>query len=44
MMLGSKASWVSVHAGPRDKQFDAFPDESLAQWHQRLGLEERGDE
>ena len=38
MMLGSKASWVPVEAGPRDSRFDEYPDESLAQWHQRHGL------
>jgi hypothetical protein len=39
ILLGSKASWVSVQTGPNDKQFDGYPDESLAAWHQRLGLE-----
>ena len=39
MMLGSKAGWVEVDAGPRDRQFAGYPDESLADWHQRLGLE-----
>jgi hypothetical protein len=39
ILLGSKASWVPVHAGPNDKQFDGYPDESLAAWHQRLGVE-----
>ena len=39
LMLGSKAGWVPVHAGSRDKRFDEYPDESLAQWHERLGLE-----
>jgi hypothetical protein len=43
MMLGSKANWVEVHAGPHDRQFEAYPDESLAQWHQRWGLEEKDD-
>lgn len=38
MMLGSKAPWVVVRADPQDKQFDEYPEESLAQWHQRLGL------
>jgi hypothetical protein len=38
LMLGSKAPWVRVHAGAHDKQFDEYPDESLAGWHQRLGL------
>ena len=43
LMLGSKAAWVEVHADPRDKQFDEYPDESLAKWHQRLGLEDLDD-
>jgi len=41
MMLGSKAGWVEVETGPKDRQFREYPDESLAQWHQRLGLEDR---
>lgn len=40
LMLNSRASWVEVHAEPDDKLFDVYPDESLAQWHQRLGLED----
>lgn len=40
LMLGSKASWVPVHKGGQDKVFDLYPDESIAQWHQRLGLED----
>ena len=39
-MLGSKAGWVPVDAGPQDKQFDDYPEESIAEWHQRLGLED----
>jgi hypothetical protein len=39
LLLDSKASWVPVQAGPRDKQFPKYPDESIAAWHQRLGLE-----
>lgn len=38
LMLGSKASWVVPDIGPSDKTFDEYPDESLAEWHQRLGL------
>lgn len=41
MMLGSKATWVPVHADPADQLFDVYPNESLAQWHQRLALEEQ---
>lgn len=38
IMLGSKASWVPLHLGAQDKQFDAYPDESLTAWHERLGV------
>ena len=38
LMLGSKASWVEPEIGPQDKSFDEYPDESIAQWHQRLNL------
>ncbi|TNE35149.1 MAG: GFA family protein [Alphaproteobacteria bacterium] len=39
LMLGSKKAWVPVDAGARDKCFDGYPDESIADWHKRLGLE-----
>jgi len=39
LMLDFKASWVEVLAGANDKQFPAYPDESIADWHRRLGLE-----
>ncbi len=38
LMLGSKAPWVEVEAHPGDKQYDEYPEESIAAWHQRLGL------
>jgi hypothetical protein len=38
MMLDSKANWVLLVAGPKDRQFSAYPDESLAAWHDRMGL------
>ena len=38
LMLDSKAEWVDAAIGPDDKCFDEYPDESLAAWHQRLGL------
>ncbi len=43
MMLQFKAPWVEVHAGPHDKKFDLYPDESIADWHKRLGLEDHDD-
>ena len=39
LMLASKASWVSAHIEPGDGSFDEYPDESLAEWHHRLGLD-----
>jgi len=38
LMLGSKAAWVELHADGGDLRFDDYPDESLAQWHERHGL------
>lgn len=38
LMVGSKAAWVEVHRGGQDKVFDGYPEESLAAWHERLGL------
>lgn len=40
MMLGAKAAWVEVQADSMDQKFEAYPQESLAQWHKRLGLED----
>jgi len=39
LMLGSKAAWVEPCIRDGDKQFDEYPDESIADWHSRLGLE-----
>jgi hypothetical protein len=39
LMLGSKAAWVQPDPGDRDQQYDEYPRESIANWHQRLGLE-----
>lgn len=38
LMLGSKANWAEPCLGPNDKTFEGYPDESLAEWHDRLGL------
>jgi hypothetical protein len=38
MMVGSKASWVEVEKKPDDKVFDGYPEESLADWHQRVNM------
>lgn len=39
LMLVSKAQWVPLMTEPKDKMFDAYPDEAIAHWHQRLNLE-----
>jgi hypothetical protein len=39
ILVSSKAGWVPLLTGPKDKQFAEYPDESLAAWHQRLELE-----
>ena len=38
LMLDSKAPWVEVAAGPSDQHFEGYPEESIAEWHERLGL------
>jgi len=38
LMLEAKAPWVEPQLGPNDKQFPQYPDESIADWHERLGL------
>lgn len=38
LLLDSKASWVEVYVHEGDKQFDEYPKESIAEWHERLGL------
>ena len=39
MMLASRPAWVVAVVADGDRSFEAYPDESLAQWHQRHGLE-----
>ncbi len=38
LMLGSKASWVEPRFARGDRRFDEYPEESIAEWHERLGL------
>lgn len=38
LLLDSKAQWVEVQKQAGDKLFQGFPEESIAQWHERLGL------
>ncbi|OZG70945.1 alanine acetyltransferase [Hahella sp. CCB-MM4] len=39
LMLKYKAPWVEPHIESRDRKFEEYPDESIADWHQRLNLE-----
>jgi hypothetical protein len=39
LMLEFKAPWVEPAFGKRDKKFKRYPRESIAAWHERLGLE-----
>lgn len=39
LLLASKASWVEPCVRRGDKAFDGYPDESIAEWHRRHGLE-----
>lgn len=39
LMLDSKADWVEPAVGESDRCFAEYPEESIAAWHQRLGLE-----
>ncbi len=38
LMLRSKASWVEPCIRKGDQTFDDYPEESIAEWHERLGL------
>ncbi len=38
LMLDSKASWVETEAKKHDKCFAQYPDESIAEWHERLNI------
>jgi len=40
IMLNFKTAWCEVEIGGADKQFDRYPVESIADWHQRLTLSE----
>ena len=38
MMLDYAAPWCEIPSGENDRHFREFPDESLADWHERHGL------
>lgn len=38
LMLSSKQAWVEPDVKAQDKCFQEYPEESIAQWHERLNL------
>ena len=38
IMLDDKPAWVEVGQGPGDLAFEGYPEESIAQWHERMGV------
>jgi hypothetical protein len=38
IMLGSKANWVAVPKGKREKRWREFPTEAIIDWHRKRGL------
>ncbi|BCG88859.1 alanine acetyltransferase [Mesorhizobium sp. 113-3-9] len=38
LMLKYKANWVEPEIGKRDKVFDVYPEESIADWHKRTAM------
>lgn len=39
MMVGSKANWVAIEGKGGDPKFDAYPGQSIADWHRDHGGE-----
>lgn len=39
LMLDHRANWVEPRVRKGDRKFSEYPDESIAEWHRRLGLE-----
>ena len=38
IMLGSKANWVAVPKGRRERRFREYPREAIIDWHRKRGL------
>ena len=43
LMLDALPSWAELRADPKDQRFGGYPDESIAEWHERLGLVQPDD-
>lgn len=39
LMVGSKANWVRVEGKSGDAVYDEYPEQSLADWHKKHGLD-----
>lgn len=40
LMLGSRANWVPVPPeGPQDRHFEEYPEEGIAEWHEKRELD-----
>jgi hypothetical protein len=39
IMLDFAASWIEIPQNPSDRHYQRYPDESIAEWHSRLGIE-----
>jgi hypothetical protein len=44
IMLDFAAPWCEIPSGPTKRQFQEYPDESLADWHERHGLRDAPDD
>ncbi len=42
LMIAYKPAWAVAEIGPNDRTFEEYPDESIADWHTRLGLVDDG--
>lgn len=38
LLIDSRPAWVVVRNDPQDRCFSGLPEESIAEWHERLGL------
>ena len=44
IMLGFATSWVEIPNSQSDRHVERYPRESIAQWHERLGLTDKAEE
>lgn len=44
IMLGFATSWVEIPNSQSDRHYQRYPRESIAQWHERLGLTDKAEE